>query len=99
MTSRTTVKTYTFTRPFTLRSMTGETFPAGAYTVETDEDLIESLSFAAYRRTATWMRMPPRPREGASAQIVPIDPSELETLDPRLGPPSDYVLNASPHPY
>jgi len=27
-------------------------------TVETDEELIENLSFPVYRRVATWMRIP-----------------------------------------
>ncbi|HYH21826.1 MAG TPA: hypothetical protein VD995_24740 [Azospirillum sp.] len=77
MTSRTTVKTVTFTRPFVLRSMDGEQ-PAGTYVVEIDEDLIESLSFAAYRRTGAWIRLPPRPGGDGSTSVAPIDPDELD---------------------
>jgi hypothetical protein len=57
MMTRTTVKTVTFRRPFALSGLEGVQ-PAGIYTVETDEELISSLSFSAYRRTATWLRLP-----------------------------------------
>jgi hypothetical protein len=82
MTSRTTVKTVTFTRPFTLRGMDEERL-AGTYVVETDEELIEPLSFAAYRRTATWIRLPRRPGGDGSSQLALIDPDEL---DEAMGP-------------
>lgn len=82
MTKRTTIKTVTFTRPFTLRGMDEER-PAGAYVVETDEELVEPLSFAAYRRTATWIRLPRRPGGNDSEQLARIDPDEL---DEAMGP-------------
>lgn len=78
-TTRTTVKTVTFTHPFTLRGMDEER-PAGTYVVETDEDLIEPLSFAAFRRTATWIRLPPRPGGDGSMQVICIDPDELDKV-------------------
>ncbi|MCW2239141.1 hypothetical protein [Azospirillum canadense] len=79
--SRTTVKTVTFTRPFKFRDMDEER-PAGPYEVETDEELIEPLSFAAYRRTALWIRLPQRPG-GDGSQVVRIEQDEL---DEALGP-------------
>ena len=48
----------TFTRPFSLRGTVGPQ-PAGSYVVETDEELIEGLSFPAYRRVATTIFLPP----------------------------------------
>jgi hypothetical protein len=81
MTTRTTTKTVTFGRPFALSGLDGVQ-PAGTYAVETDEELIASLSFTAYRRTATWLRLPGR-REGTEpsagfSEVVAIDPAELE---------------------
>jgi hypothetical protein len=52
MTMRTSRKTVTFRRPFSLSGI-DEVQPAGTYTVETNEELIEGLSFPAWRRTGT----------------------------------------------
>ena len=81
MMTRTTTKTVTFGRPFALSGLDGVQ-PAGTYAVETDEELIPSLSFTAYRRTATWLRLPGRragtePSAGFS-EVAAIDPAELE---------------------
>ena len=54
---RTRRETVTFARPFRLRGV-DEAQPAGAYTVETDEEPIEGLSFMAYRRVATGIFLP-----------------------------------------
>ena len=54
---RTRRETVTFARPFRLRGV-DEPQPAGAYTVETDEEPIEGLSFMAYRRVATVIFLP-----------------------------------------
>jgi len=78
MTNRTTEKTVHFSRPFKLRAMMDEEIPAGTYTVETDEELIEYLSFPVYRRVATWMRIPQSKRVGAATHVVQIDPGELD---------------------
>src|ERR1700757_5414838 len=56
MTVRTTSKTVTFMHPFNL-SGTGEVQPAGTYTVETDEELLQASSIPAYRRIATLLRL------------------------------------------
>lgn len=56
MTTRTTKSMVTFTRPFNLTGFDGEQ-PAGSYSVETDEELLEGVSFPAYRRMATMMQV------------------------------------------
>ena len=56
MTTRTTKSTVMFTRPFNLNGFDGEQ-PAGSYSVETDEELLEGVSFPAYRRMATMMQL------------------------------------------
>lgn len=85
MTKRTTVKTVTMTRPFTVQGL-DEKQPPGTYVVETDEELIESLSFPVYRRTATWIRLPQHPGCPGVAQLALIDPDEL---DEAVAPVSD----------
>ena len=76
-TVRTSRKTVTFARPFLLSGI-DEIQPAGAYTVETDEELLPGLSFPAYRRIATLIFLPSRPGGTFLEQVVNIDPLELE---------------------
>jgi hypothetical protein len=77
MTVRTSHKTVTFTRPFSLSAI-DEVQPAGTYTVETDEELLQGVSFPAYRRIATLIFLPSRPGGAFVEQVVNIDPQELE---------------------
>jgi hypothetical protein len=77
ITARTSRKTVTFARPFSLRRI-DEVQPAGTYTVETDEELVQGVSFPAYRRTATLIFLPSRPGGAFLEQVVDIDPLELE---------------------
>jgi hypothetical protein len=77
MTTRTTKSTVMFTRPFNLNGFDGEQ-PAGSYSVETDEELLEEVSFPAYRRMATMMQLDPPSRGSAGIlQIAVINPDEL----------------------
>ena len=73
---RTTVTTVNFRRAFTLRHGEGP-FPPGSYVVETDEELIPSLSFLAYRRISTSMVVPTAIGKTAARQSLEIDPAEL----------------------
>ena len=77
MTTRTTRKTVTFRRPFNLSGFDGEQ-PAGSYSVETDEELLEGVSLPAYRRMATMMQLAGAPAAGGILQVAVIDPKELE---------------------
>jgi hypothetical protein len=74
---RTVDETITFERPFSLSSVE-EVQPAGTYTVVVDEELIEGLSFLAYRRVATTIYLPVRPGAAGSIQAVTVDPDELK---------------------
>lgn len=74
---RTSIRTVTFARPFLLSGFE-QPQPAGSYTVETDEELVEELSFPVHRRVATLIRLPSPSRGTAVVQTVPIDPAELE---------------------
>ena len=75
---RTTRESITFDRPFSLSAL-DEVQPAGTYTVEIDEELIEGLSFLAYRRVATTIYLPLRHGGEGSVQAVTVDPRELIT--------------------
>ena len=72
---RTTRESITFDRPFSV-SAVDEVQPAGTYTVAIDEELIEGLSFLAYRRVATTIYLPLQSGTG-SLQAVTVDPQEL----------------------
>ena len=75
MHTRTREKTWTFSKPFTLKDIDHQ-LPAGDYRVFTDEELIEGLSFPAYRRIATMIFVPGQ--NGTSFEMRTIDPAELQ---------------------
>ena len=57
MTIRSRRETVTFKHPFRIRGVDRQ-LPAGSYEVITDEESIEGLSFAAFRRIATMILVP-----------------------------------------
>lgn len=75
MTMRTTTKTITFHRPFYLKGV-DRLLPPANYRVVTDEELIEGLSFPAYRRASTAIFVPAE--SGCAVEMVTIDPSDLQ---------------------
>ena len=77
MTTRTSRTIVTFARPFSLGGI-DEVLPAGSYAVETDEELIEGLSFLAYRRISTTILLPSLSPRSSSVEVVTIDPRDLE---------------------
>ena len=74
---RTTRESITFDRPFSLGAVEGLQ-PAGTYAVDVDEELMEGLSFLAYRRVATTIYLPLRSGRSGSVQAVRVDPRELD---------------------
>ncbi len=77
MTLRSTERTLTFRRPFSLSALDGP-LPAGRYRVITEEDLLEGLSFAAWQRVRTLLFLPADSLPGKAHEVVPIDVNELE---------------------
>lgn len=55
-----------------------ETFPGGDYDVETEEELIEGVSFLAYRRTATLLHVRGQKGSAIVERTLPIDPRALD---------------------
>jgi hypothetical protein len=90
MTMRTTSRTVTFIHPFNLSGMDKEQ-PAGTYTVETDEELIQTLSLPAYKRISTLIRLPARRRSTMVTQIVEINPLELAAALTRDAQPNETI--------
>jgi hypothetical protein len=75
LTTRTTEKTVRFNRAFTLAGSDHD-YPAGEYLVQTDEEMLEQLSFAAWKRIATTILL----KEGGTTQSIAVDPAELERV-------------------
>lgn len=77
MTTRTSRKIVTFVRPFFLKGV-DRTLPGGEYQVVTDEELIEGLSFPAYRRVSTMIFVPAQSHPASSLEMVTVDPLDLQ---------------------
>jgi hypothetical protein len=77
MTTRTSSKTVTFALPFIVKGI-DRVLAAGDYRVVTDEELIEGLSFPAYRRVSTLLFAPARAAQAANVEMFTIDPAELQ---------------------
>jgi hypothetical protein len=75
VTTRTTNQTVIFHRPFYLKGV-DRLLPPADYRVTTDEELIDGLSFSAYRRVSTAIFVPAA--FGSAVEMVPIDPLDLQ---------------------
>jgi hypothetical protein len=82
MNLRTTSRTITFARPFSLVGLE-ESQPAGTYTIQTDEEPIEGLSFLAYRRVATTIFLPLGQGRSGSFQAISVTPEALDAAQAR----------------
>jgi hypothetical protein len=77
MTVRTTTESVTFGHSFTLGEFE-EILPPGTYDVDTDEELLEGLSFQAYRRVLTVIRLPTASGDPSLMRALTIDPNDLD---------------------
>lgn len=77
MTGRTKHSTVHFNRPFVLRGLE-EIQPAGDYDIDHDEEMIDGISWIAYRRVATYIHLPARSSNLLTSQVLAIDHAELE---------------------
>lgn len=77
MTARTRSATATFRGAFTLSGL-DEALPAGTYHVETDEELLEGVSFPVYRRVLTVIHLHAEPGRTGVSRSLTVDPNELE---------------------
>jgi hypothetical protein len=79
MTMRSRRETLTFRHPFRIKGV-DRLLPAGAYEVITDEEMIEGLSFASFRRVAT-MIMAPRGSSMEMISIAAVDLADAQRID------------------
>jgi hypothetical protein len=76
MHDRVTHQTVRFMENFSLMSQPG-TFPPGEYEIEITEEQLPGLSFTAYRRVSSTIRLPGSLSAHASWQLVAIEEHEL----------------------
>lgn len=77
MSTRTTRSLVRFSAPFALRGV-DEIQPPGDYAIDEDEELIDGISWLAYRRVATFIHLPSVASTGGTSQLIAIDHGELE---------------------
>ena len=92
MNTRTKHTTVRFTATFSLSGV-DEIQPPGDYAIDEDEELIDGLSWLAYRRVATFIHIPAiSSTDRLRSQLVGIDHSELEAA---LREDAEQALRAS----
>jgi len=91
MTTRMKSKTVTFQRPFILAGF-DHVQPPGRYTVETEEEQLDSISFPVWKRTMTIMHL----KDGLTTQYHQIDPDELQEALLRDGAQEDPAAPPGP---
>lgn len=79
MSGRTKNSTVKLMSEFTFAEYEG-TLPPGEYSLTENEELIEGVSWLAYRRTATYIQVPAIGRGGLSCQLFKIGQEELTAI-------------------
>ena len=77
MNMRSTRSTVTFSNPFTLPGYPGD-LPAGGCEVLVEEELLQGLSFGAYRRMATYLTVRGRGNHAGRTELRAISDSDLK---------------------
>jgi len=83
MTTRSRRETITFKHSFQIKGI-DRVLPPGAYEVITDEEMIEGLSFASFRRVATLIMVPAAPPRSSTMEMISIgsvDLSDAQRID------------------
>jgi hypothetical protein len=76
MTMRSRRETITFKHSFQIKGI-DRVLPPGAYEVITDEEMIEGLSFASFRRVATLIMVPAAPPRSSTMEMISIGSVDL----------------------
>ncbi len=99
MNMRSTRSTVTFANPFALPGYPGN-LPPGDYEVLVEEELLQGLSFEAYRRTATYLTVRGRGGHAGRTELRVIPDSDLkEALSrDRAASEKNYHGEAAPSP-
>jgi len=83
MTIRSRKEIVTFKHPFQIRGI-DRLLAAGSYEVITDEEMIEGLSFASFRRVATMIMVPAAASRGSTVEMISVgsvDLSDAQRID------------------
>jgi len=83
MTTRSRRETVTFRHPFRIKGI-DRVLPSGAYEIITDEEMIEGLSFASFRRVATMIIVPAAASRSSTMEMISIgsvDLSDAQRID------------------
>ncbi|MBL4915607.1 hypothetical protein [Szabonella alba] len=84
MIMRSSRSTVIFANPFTLAGYPGE-LPAGCYDILIEEELLQGLSFEAYRRTATYLMVEGKGGHGGKTEMRIITEMDLQEALSRDG--------------
>jgi hypothetical protein len=91
MTIRTKTKTIVFRNAFVLEGF-DEILPAGAYVMETDEELVDGVSFAAYRRVSTRLHLHAESDRPGIARTLIVESGELDAARQRDRAPEEVPV-------
>ncbi|WP_018688456.1 hypothetical protein [Ahrensia kielensis] len=99
MLGRTQKSTIRLAREFSISSFDG-ILPPGEYAISEDEELIEGISWLAYRRVATFIEVPAIGRTKMSSQMLKIDHDELTAIieDDACLQAQATLANSATHP-
>lgn len=99
MTIRTRYSTVVFRKPFVLAGF-DEELAAGTYRMETDEELLDTVSFPSWRRVRTVIHLHPDIARPGRSRSLTIDPLELDAAVSRdcrrLEYPMDVLIRHEP---
>jgi len=84
MTIRSRRETVTFKHPLQIRGI-DRLLPGGAYEVITDEEMVEGLSLASFRRVATMIVVPAAGLRSSAMEMISIGRSVGRAADRRKG--------------
>ena len=76
MYTRSTESTVHFSQSFRLTPF-DRAQPPGTYRVITEEERLEGLPFAAFKRVRTLLHLPAKPLPGQTREVFDVDPNEL----------------------
>jgi hypothetical protein len=88
MTTRSRRETITLQHPFRIKGI-DRLLPPGAYEVITDEEMIEGLSLAAYRRVATMIMLPAAPPCSPTMEMISIGSVDFDAQRIDAGAPRE----------
>jgi hypothetical protein len=83
MTTRSRRETITFRHAFRIKGI-DRLLPPGGYEIITDEEMIEGLSFASFRRVAVMIMVPAAPPRTSTMEMISIasiDLSDAQRID------------------